>query len=77
MTPRASWSRLLLMAVVACAATAPEDDAARLAQARAQFRRGAYDSAATAFGDLAARGDHEYDAMPGRRVLGHDPAGCE
>ena len=57
MTPRASWSRLLLMALVACAATAPEDDAARLAQARAQLRRGAYDSAATAFGELAGSRD--------------------
>lgn len=57
MTPRAAWSRLLLVAVVACAATAPEDDAARLAQARAQLRRGAYDSAATTFGELAASRD--------------------
>ena len=57
MTPRATWSRLLLVAVVACAATAPEDDAARLAQARAQLRRGAYDSAATTFGELATSRD--------------------
>src|SRR5688572_27400781 len=57
MMPRAPWSRLLLMALVACAAAAPQDDAARLAHARAQLRRGAYDSAATAFGELAGSRD--------------------
>jgi tetratricopeptide (TPR) repeat protein len=57
MMSRATWSRLLLVAVVACAAAAPRDDAARLAQARAQLRRGAYDSAATAFAELAGSRD--------------------
>jgi tetratricopeptide (TPR) repeat protein len=42
---------------VACAATAPQDDAARLAEARAQLRRGAYDSAATTLGELASSRD--------------------
>src|SRR5687768_16055060 len=45
------------MTLVACAATAPDDDAARLSQARAQLRRGAYDSAATTFGELASSRD--------------------
>jgi tetratricopeptide (TPR) repeat protein len=54
---RATWSRLLLTTLVACAAAAPEDDAARLAHARSQLRRGAYDSAATAFAELAASRD--------------------
>jgi tetratricopeptide (TPR) repeat protein len=49
--------RLLLMALIACAAAAPKDDAARLAQARAQLRRGAYDSAATTFGELVSSRD--------------------
>ncbi len=53
---RAQWSGLLLMTLVACAA-APQDDATRLAQARAQLRRGAYDSAATTFGELASSRD--------------------
>ena len=51
---RPAWSRLSLIALVACAAAAPEDDAARLTRARAQLRRGAYDSAAATFADLAA-----------------------
>ena len=54
---RAQWSGLLLVALVACAAAAPQDDASRLAQARAQLRRGAYDSAATTFGELASSRD--------------------
>ena len=54
---RAQWTGLLLTTLVACAAAAPQDDAARLAQARAQLRRGAYDSAATAFGELASARD--------------------
>jgi cellulose synthase operon protein C len=41
------------MAVVACAAGKPQDDNARLAHARALLHRGAYDSAAAAFADLA------------------------
>src|SRR5687768_7730646 len=40
------------MALVACASK-PRDDGARFAQALAQLRRGAYDSAATTFGELA------------------------
>jgi tetratricopeptide (TPR) repeat protein len=54
---RARWSGLLLMALGACAAAAPQDDPTRLAHARAQLRRGAYDSAATAFGQLASSRD--------------------
>jgi len=54
---RARWSGLLLITVVACAAAAPQDDPTRLAQARAQLRRGAYDSAAAAFGQLASSRD--------------------
>jgi len=54
---RAQWSGLLLITVVACAAAAPQDDPTRLAQARAQLRRGAYDSAAAAFGQLASSRD--------------------
>jgi tetratricopeptide (TPR) repeat protein len=57
MTSRSTSSRLLLTALVACAAAAPKDDAARLAQARAQLRRGAYDSAAATFAELAASRD--------------------
>jgi tetratricopeptide (TPR) repeat protein len=57
MMSRSTWSRLLLTALVACAAAAPQDDAARLARARSQLRRGAYDSAATIFGELAASRD--------------------
>ena len=45
------------MAIVACAASTPQDDPTRLTQARAQLRRGAYDSAATAFASLAASRD--------------------
>src|SRR5687767_14749252 len=51
--PRVRASLVLLMAIVACAADKPADDVARLAQARAQLQRGAYDSAATAFAELA------------------------
>ena len=54
---RPAWSRLSLIALVACAAASPEDDAARLTRARAQLRRGAYDSAAATFADLAASRD--------------------
>ena len=54
---RARWTGLLFIALVACAAAAPQDDAARLAQARAQLRRGAYDSAATTFGELSSSRD--------------------
>ncbi|MGQ0712754.1 MAG: tetratricopeptide repeat protein [Gemmatimonadaceae bacterium] len=54
---RLALSRGLLVVVVACAAAAPVDDAARLAAARAQMRRGAYDSAATTFADLASSRD--------------------
>ena len=50
-------SRALLLVVVACAAAAPVDDPARLAAARAQLARGAYDSAATTFADLASSRD--------------------
>src|SRR5688572_23935598 len=53
----ARWSGLLFVALVACAAAAPQDDPSRLAQARAQLRRGAYDSAATTFGALASSRD--------------------
>ncbi len=54
---RAQWSGLLFVALVACAAAAPQDDPSRLAQARAQLRRGAYDSAATTLGELASSPD--------------------
>src|SRR5687768_1806018 len=54
---RARWTGLLFIALVACAAASPQDDAARLAQARAQLRRGAYDSAAMTFGELASSRD--------------------
>jgi tetratricopeptide (TPR) repeat protein len=54
---RARWSGLLFVALVACAAAAPQDEPSRLAQARAQLRRGAYDSATTAFGELASSRD--------------------
>ena len=50
-------SRALLLVVVACAASAPADDPARLAAARAQLARGAYDSAGAAFADLASSRD--------------------
>ncbi|HEY7408837.1 MAG TPA: tetratricopeptide repeat protein [Gemmatimonadaceae bacterium] len=53
----ARWSGLLFIALVACAAAAPQDDASRLAQARSQLRRGAYDSATTTFGELASSRD--------------------
>src|SRR5687768_14155071 len=63
---RARWTGLLFIALVACAAASPQDDAARLAQARAQLRRGAYDSAATTFGELASSRDSAI-AMIARR----------
>jgi hypothetical protein len=50
-------SRALLLVVVACAAAAPADDPARLAAARAQLARGAYDSAAVTFAELASSRD--------------------
>ena len=56
MTLRSGLTQLMAMALVACAA-APQDDAARLAQAQAQLRRGAYDSAGTTFADLAGSSD--------------------
>jgi cellulose synthase operon protein C len=54
---RATWNRMLLTALVACAAAAPADDAARLAHARSQLRRGAYDSATSTFAELATSRD--------------------
>src|SRR5688500_124859 len=51
--PRVRASLVLLMAIVACAADKPADDQSQLAQALSQLRRGAYDSAATAFAELA------------------------
>lgn len=54
---RARWTGLLFVALVACAAASPQDDASRLAHARAQLRRGAYDSAATTFRELASSSD--------------------
>ncbi|HEU5185456.1 MAG TPA: tetratricopeptide repeat protein, partial [Gemmatimonadaceae bacterium] len=57
MTLRSGLTQLMAMALVACAAAAPQDDAARLAQAQSQMRRGAYDSAATTFADLAGSSD--------------------
>ncbi len=62
---RAQWSGLLFVALVACAA-APQDDASRLAQARAQLRRGAYDSAAATFGALASSRDSAIGAAARR-----------
>src|SRR5687768_2902786 len=53
------------MALVACASK-PRDDGARFAQALAQLRRGAYDSAATAFAELATSRDSTI-AMSARR----------
>src|SRR5687767_6358437 len=54
------------MALVACAAMKPRDDQTRLGQALAQLRRGAYDSAATAFAELATSRDSTI-AMSARR----------
>src|SRR5688572_10154445 len=66
MTQRARASWVLVMALVACAAMKPRDDQTRLGQARAQLRRGAYDSAATAFAELATSRDSTI-AMSARR----------
>ena len=52
MTSRARGS-LLMISLVACAAFTTRDDQTKLTQARAMLRRGAYDSAATAFAELA------------------------
>ena len=57
MMQRVRGSLVLLIALVACAASKQQDDEARLAHARAQLRRGAYDSAATAFAELATSRD--------------------
>src|SRR5688572_10053752 len=55
--PRARGSLVLLIALVACGARKPKDDTTQLAQARALLLRGAYDSAATVFGQLATSQD--------------------
>src|SRR5687767_7733144 len=55
------------MSLVACAAMKPRDDQTRLAQALAQIRRGAYDSAATAFAELATSRDSTIAAAARRQ----------
>ena len=56
--PRVRGSLVLLMVVVACAARDQGDDQSRLAQARTLLLRGAYDSAATEFAELANSPDN-------------------
>lgn len=57
MKPRVRGSLVLLIALVACAASSERNDDLRLEQARALLLRGAYDSAATAFAELASSPD--------------------
>jgi tetratricopeptide (TPR) repeat protein len=64
--PRARGSLVLLIALVACAASKQRNDDTQLAQARALLRRGAYDSAAIAFAALATSRDSTI-AMSARR----------
>ena len=57
MTRRARGSVVSLIALVACAAFTPRDADVSLEDARALLRRGAYDSAASAFAQLATSPD--------------------
>ena len=61
--PRVRGSLVLLLALVACAAK-EQDDETRLTQARALLLRGAYDSAATEFAELAASRDSTIASAP-------------
>ncbi len=57
MMPRVRGSLVLLIALVACAASGERNDDARLERAHTLLLRGAYDSAATAFAELASSPD--------------------
>ena len=57
MTPQVRGGLALVMALVACGASKEGDDQTRLAEARALMLRGAYDSAAAVFTELAGSRD--------------------
>ncbi|HVF39535.1 MAG TPA: tetratricopeptide repeat protein [Gemmatimonadaceae bacterium] len=68
--PRMRGSLVLVIVLVACGASKPRDDATRLADARALLRRGAYDSAATVFAQLANSRDSTIAVSARRHHVG-------